>query len=304
MKRIKRRCEREKEDSRRKSKKKDDEMIAKIVEKIYEKNTIMREELKKDREESNKILTNALESIVSSIKITDKDDKNMEEGNTTMIEDDEDKIETDDSEMKNEMAKVHSIKLKEKCGQNTCNEEEEMRCTECLERNKNNVEEDIEDIVDKDIKEQLDDLKGENKKLKIQLNRNSFEIIEIIKRYNNLLKCFWKMNECVSNKCDRGEIHILKKKTKNSDKSDKNILNKRIENDNEVKIVENKKPNKEIERTFSEIVKDKDKQKDTNKKLLIIDIEDKEDNKEKEYEFQYPRMKVKRMTKKYNDIRK
>ena len=148
----------------------------------------MREELKKDREESNKLLTNALESIVSSIKITDKDDKNMEEGNTTVIEDDEDKIETDDSEMKNEMAKVHSIKLKEKCGQNTCNEEEEMRCTECLERNKNNVEEDIEDIVDKDIKEQLDDLKGENKKLKIQLNRNSFEIIEIIKRYNNLLK--------------------------------------------------------------------------------------------------------------------
>ena len=64
----------------------------------------MREELKKDREESNKLLTNALESIVSSIKITDKDDKNMEEGNTTVIEDDEDKIETDDSEMKNEMA--------------------------------------------------------------------------------------------------------------------------------------------------------------------------------------------------------
>ena len=64
----------------------------------------MREELKKDRKESNKLLTNALESIVSSIKITDKDDKNMEEGNTTVIEDDEDKIETDDSEMKNEMA--------------------------------------------------------------------------------------------------------------------------------------------------------------------------------------------------------
>ena len=52
-------------------------MIAKIVEKIDEKNTIMREELKKDREESNKLLTNALESIVSSIKIMDKDDKNM-----------------------------------------------------------------------------------------------------------------------------------------------------------------------------------------------------------------------------------
>ena len=50
-------------------------MIAKMVEKIDEKNTIMREELKKDREESNKLLTNALESIVSSIKITDKDDK-------------------------------------------------------------------------------------------------------------------------------------------------------------------------------------------------------------------------------------